>query len=520
VASEARRAVVRIGANYFRLFASVILGLLLVRLVLRGVGNDGWSLIALLGSTVGVAAMLQDVVRASMIRELGEADHAGDDEHFRTVYNSAAAVTAGAAVVTLLLVSALCLVLPFLRIPDELMWAARWLVLAKAVESFVYIFVAAPVNMYIASERMVHIGVWMVLFRAAPVIAAVLLFVVLDIRDPARGLTLYAWVTAAAFVLFQLAAAASIMLLDRRLVPDPGRVSRAAMRDLLRVGGWNFTALTSMNLHVRIGSVIMNLFFGLFGNLVFGLASQLSTYVRMLTMGVTFGLDAVATRLSAGGGQSIQSLCHHSTRLHGIVAFPAGLGMLVLAEPILVSWVGDRIEDPATTVAPTVALIRIMTIGMIGRAVADGWIKILYGAGHVARYAPLILAGGLANPIVAVALIMLLPEPVRYTGVAWSYAAVLVVVHLWLLHRLTARLIGMAPARVLAPLLRPFLVTVVTSPILFVAVRLVDDWDLLRLAIVAAVFGVVYFGLTILVVFEREEQRRIASLVRQRPSSA
>ena len=68
--SELRRAIVRMSSNYIRLFASVVIGLMFVRIILEHWGNDAWALIALLGGTLGIATMLQDVVRQSMIREL------------------------------------------------------------------------------------------------------------------------------------------------------------------------------------------------------------------------------------------------------------------------------------------------------------------------------------------------------------------------------------------------------------------------------------------------------------------
>ena len=89
--------------------------------------------------------------------------------------------------------------------------------------------------------------------------------------------------------------------------------------------------------------------------------------------------------------------------------------VLVLAEPILAVWLGDRLETPEQA-AMAAALSRLVVIGATARAISDGWVRILYGAGHVRRYAPLVLAAGIANPFIAIALIYLLPAPVRYTA--------------------------------------------------------------------------------------------------------
>ena len=63
--SEFRRGMLRMAGNYIRLFMTVCIGLMLVRVILEGWGNDAWALIALLGGTLGIAAMLQDIVRLS-----------------------------------------------------------------------------------------------------------------------------------------------------------------------------------------------------------------------------------------------------------------------------------------------------------------------------------------------------------------------------------------------------------------------------------------------------------------------
>ena len=52
------------------LSTTVALGLTLVRLLLGELGNDGYGLIALLGSTIGLSAFLRDVVRRSSGRNL------------------------------------------------------------------------------------------------------------------------------------------------------------------------------------------------------------------------------------------------------------------------------------------------------------------------------------------------------------------------------------------------------------------------------------------------------------------
>ncbi len=154
--SEAKRGLIRIVANYTRVISVVVLGLLLVPMLLQAAGNDGWALIALLGSTIGLASMAQEIVRSSLIRELGSVYHGGDGstgtDQFRQVYNSALAISAVIAGLAVVAFAVLWFVVALLDISNDLLPAARWLVVAKGAETFVLLLLAAPFNMYKVTE--------------------------------------------------------------------------------------------------------------------------------------------------------------------------------------------------------------------------------------------------------------------------------------------------------------------------------------------------------------------------------
>ena len=180
----------------------------------------------------------------------------------------------------------------------------------------------------------------------------------------------------------------------------------------------------------------------------------------MLAMGVSYGLDAVTTRITSNEGDAVlKDLCFHITRLNSCIAMPAAAGLFILAEPILTIWVGDRMGDPTTELPMTATLIRVMSVGMVIRALTDGWIKILYGAGHVSKYAPLILGAVVANPILAIVLYFVLPESIRFTFAVSAYSAVYLIANLGLLPRLMGKLMGCGAISILTPMLRPLIVT-------------------------------------------------------------
>ncbi|MFG0285535.1 MAG: lipopolysaccharide biosynthesis protein, partial [Phycisphaerales bacterium JB039] len=318
----------------------------------------------------------------------------------------------------------------------------------------------------------------------------------------------YAWVSALLMIGSVILAAALMVALDRRTAPRPQLASREGARAVLAVGGWNSLTLLASNMHIRLDQLLMNLFLGLKLNAVFTVAVTLGSYARMTTVGVTSGVDAVAARLSARApGGAVAVLLHHSTRLHALVALPAAAGILLLTGPILHVWLGRRLDPQSMQMAVT--LTQLILIGVTARAISDGWFRVLYGAGHIRRYAPLVLAGGLANPVIAIGLLLTLPDPIRYTGPAISYAAIIVSLHFVAAPRIVADVLGLRYREILAPVLRPLAATLIMAPAPVVGRVVISTWTPLSLGAVIFAAGAVYAGAAWLLVVRDHERRRI-----------
>ncbi|MEI2825135.1 MAG: hypothetical protein V9F04_01145 [Dermatophilaceae bacterium] len=106
------------------------------------------------------------------------------------------------------------------------------------------------------------------------------------------------------------------------------------IQELSRTLGWYFAVELASSLHERVGAAhherVLRACWATSSSV---LALQVTSYVRQATQGVTFGLDAVSARFSTDKNKSLSVLLTHSTRLHGLVAFPAGLVMAALAPP-------------------------------------------------------------------------------------------------------------------------------------------------------------------------------------------
>ncbi|MCK6476789.1 MAG: hypothetical protein L6Q35_08165 [Phycisphaerales bacterium] len=526
MASELRRGFIRITSSYGRLGLSLVVGIIQTRLLLDWLKVDAAGLIAFVGSSVGLALLIDEVLRASMIRELAAAHHEDPDGSkgvFGSVLNAGARIAIIGAVLTALIFGLLTLLVPVFNMPDHLHAAARWLIAAEGVHACLMVLTAPVYNMFVVTERFVEDNAFTTVRKVSYLAVAWMLQSVIGVTDPGEGVKWYGVLSVACNVAVLIVASVWIMRTDRRLRPRPGEATAAGIRQFMGTFGWNTAMMTAVNCYDRLGQLITNLFFGTVGNAVFGVGYQLAAYVRMVSLGVNFGADAVAARMASDNREerrlAMIQFTSTMTRLHGFTSFPAAALLACLTAPIMRLWVGDKLETEDQVVA-AIAMAQILLIPVTVRAVTDCWTRVLYGAGYIRRYAPLLLTGGLINPFVAIGLIYILPDPFRQYSAAISFAVVLTLFHLFLLPIAAARCLGCQYRTMLLPIARPALAAILPTPVLIYgmewALPLVGGRVPVALLIVAAIYGTLYFGLALIFVLKPDEKKRFTGVIARR----
>lgn len=504
--SEVSRGAVRIASNYARLMTTVLLGIALVPILIRGTGLDGFGLWGLIGATIGFADLFRELVRASMNRELGAAYHDDDPARFPAAYNAAVVVALLISIPAVLVYATLYFLVPVLNIAPEWVGAARLVVLNQGLYSFASIVTAPQINMFLVSERYALYNLWLVIDRSGYFVAAAIVVFLLPQGSEQANLVAFSSGGAVAIVVMLAGFVALMMHLDRRCRPRPSLVTREEIRAILGTTGWNAIVVAALNLHIRCDQLIMNIAFGQRANAIFSVGVRLTGYVRMLAVGMTDGLDVVGARLGgAGDASKLARVVRISTRLHALVVLPALVFVWFLGEPLIRLWIGKHLEPD--DLARTVGVVRLLVIGFAARGISDCWLRVLYGAGHIRRYAPLILVGGLTNPIVATLLVVLLAPPGDFYAPAMTYAGVFVVVHLLAVPFVGARCLGMTPGQLLLPILRPAMVTAGATLVLPAGVHLIGAGSLLHVAAIGVAFSAV-FGLGALAFGMSADERR------------
>lgn len=509
--SEVRRGLSRVMTNYGRLFSTFVLAIIEVPLVIYWIGQEAFGLVALLGPTIGLAGIVQGIISTSMIRELGSAYHSGDREVFLRTYRACWLISIGAAVLTLFLYLVIILFLiPSLDISPELVGPAQIFATASGLFTCFDILFAPTSNLYIITERFTFQNLWLVGKRACYPISAVTLLFVLGRDDPGRSVAAYAFMANAGNFFLLLGAVFILWVRDPGLIPHPRRADRATVAEILKTFGWNSVVVASMGVADRVPHLFVNVWFGLFGNAVYGIAFRLAAYTRMITVGTTYGLAAVTTRLSStdDSQEVIPKFIYHTTRVHSFVAFPAAVLIAILVEPMLTLWLARGRTDGVDLVLPALSVARWFVIAMFVRGITDGWMQVLYGAGHVKRYAPFIALTSALVPLGIWIALLVAPDQYRFDAPAIVYGGIAVIAHLGILPFVGGHILDVHVRTFVMPMVRPFFTTVACVPILLIADQLIEHWTIVSLLATTAAFGALYVLLSVMTQLTASERTR------------
>lgn len=450
-----RQNMMRIVSNLTRLFSTFAIGLLVVRLLLE-LGEEVYAVIAVLAAGTGIAQLLREVVRASMVPKLGEAWHSDDRELFARTLNSALLLCLIAGVLTLFAFGAMSRTLSLLSIPPQLLSAAEIFFWLKALQVLVMIVAGPLVSIYVVTERLVEYNIWLVVERGFELAAAVTTLALIGGQSGASCLITYGVVSTAGVVLFHVAAVGRLMISQRQLRPRPWRATWKECRHVSSSFGWNAVYVVAMQLHLRLDVLIMNSWFGLTAGMLFALAGQFTAYIRALAMGLVSGLDAMSARQQSRGNKAgLRKLASRQMLLQGCAVFPATAIMLYGAEDLLRLWLGGRLTNPESAIPVMSLICRVMILGIAARSMSESWMAILSGSGRVKAYAPFVLAGAICNPLLIALGIWCLPAGAKYLAPACSFGFIFVVVHLLVLPVVTARQLGVTVFELFRPCLAP-----------------------------------------------------------------
>jgi len=533
--SESKKHAVRIVGNYTRLLLTLSLGILVVPLTIRWLGDHAFGIISLLGANLGLAATFRVIIQMSLVRELGHAYHA-DEDTFRKNYATVCQIAIACALLSVLSFGLVFALIPFFKIPDHFLGPARWFVLGQGLYTVTMILLAPMLNMYLVKERFIGYNLWYVGVRATNIISVLILGYVFAIDNPSLGLTLHGLTWSALAIVGMIIAAYIIVAKDKRLRFTIKGSDKHARSQVLSTFSWNTGVQVAMNLHELIPPLLMNIFIGPLANASWGIGFRFVAYIRMCTTGVQFGSDAVSARLASGDNpdesrKHLQRLISIQTKLTSMIALPAAAGVFVYGWAIFHIWVGRSLDNYDQVMPVAVYMSRILSVALAARAISETWIIILYGAGFVRTYAPWIFAGGVLAPIASIILMLTLPEHLIVYAPPCVFAIILVAVHLFGLPIIAGKCLHIKASSLLFSLLRPIAATIIALAGALIVLaynhHLGDlgfsgkltfqrgqtiHWDWMLASI--ATFALIYTACAYTIILDTTERSRIHSILR------
>ncbi len=483
----------RISTNYLKMIATLALGIYLVRLLLE-FGTDVYAAVVLIGSSIGIAAILKEMVRGATIPELGISFHEKGRPNFLSTYASSILLAISAGVFSILVLGLFYLFLDKFNVAEELRQSTRVLILTRMVVTFVSISVSPITNMLPITGRMASINFWLAMERVAEVGSAAVVTYYFANASGAQQLYWFAIFSMIAMTLTTLVAALYTIGKNQAFVPDFSKVTRARLAKVFHSVGWNGAAVVSVNLYIRFDIFAVNILFGIGPTVIFGIASQLATYTRQVTMGLITGLDAVVTKKTArkdeDGRLGILAISARTFELQSISLFAAGLILLLHGEYLINLWVGTRLDNPGTAIPQIVTIFGFLMVGMIARGLSEGWMSILAGSGKIKDYGLPVLIGALLNPIIVIGLYFILPIQSSFMAVAITFMILNIIFHTGILPMITARFLKVSLYELFKPAFVPFLLCLVCAAAL-VALHMTISNDLAKFVATTLVTGTV-----------------------------
>ena len=504
----------RVAANYAGLFSNLVIGIFLVRELIRVLGEDGFGLVSLFGMTVGVGIMIQDIVRQTMIRELGAAYHRKDVD-FKSIQACAFGVVTIACIVACMVFTVFWSTVPLFSIPENLIGPGQWFIVAKAIQCICFTLAAPLFNLFVITERMFLANLFVVNERFMLLLSILGVGLISELST-GQKVVIYGFASCAAASFTYLSGAVLITIIDRKTRPQLNLINTAGVKHILKNSIYQGSAITAVNLHVRIGAFIVNLFVGLSANLVYGLGLQFASYIRQAAAGMTLGLDAVATRFSVGSAQQdVRWLVRRSTQMHAAVIFPVAAFALLFSSDLIELWVGDILKETNPSKHLLIPMIFAVAIGISARALSDAWIQILYGAGKIKTYIfPLVIASA-CNPVLAIIVSILLPAKWAGLGPPIAMSILFLTIHCGWIGRIAHKELGAHFVDLITPLIGPCIGTAIAvlATCLFLLIITADH--LIQITTGGFIFGLTYVGYCFWGILTNQHRKRIYLFVKQ-----
>ena len=418
-------------------FANVVVTFFLMPFVVRTLGDYWYGLWVAVSGIALYYYLLDFGLSSAVSRFVSSAVARNDTERVNQVVNTAGALFAGLGLLVLLVTGGLWLGVPRF-VAAEYVWPVRMVVLLQGV----------TMGLGFPSKALGGVAAAQLRYDLVEVLNVALLLgnagLTVLVLTHGGGIVGLAWVM---FVL-GMANSVAYYVLVKRLWPALALrahyIQADTAKELFGYSIWSFLNNLSNMVRFRIDALVVAGFCGASVVTHYGIGASLAEYGLNLINRATNILTPVFARYQAEGDHAaIRSKLLFFTKLNAVLSI-FGFGLLfVLGQPFIVRWMGARYAD-------AYLVLLVMGAALMIEALMQPANNAVYGLARHRPYAIAALCEAAANA----ALSILLVRKYGMIGVAVGTAIPLAINKLLFTPLYTCRVVGLAPWRFYAPILR------------------------------------------------------------------
>jgi membrane protein EpsK len=482
---------------------ALLINFFVVAFAIRKLGMDAYGVFVLALSfsvSAGYLSISDLGLQAGVSRFIADADGRGDRHRMSEVVSSALAILLGTGGVAAALLLALAVVAAHLfHVPTESLRAALGLLFVLfAAEA---LFSLPGLAFYGLLQGLQRYGLIKTVDLSRQLLYTVAVVIVLG---TGHGVVAFGAVTVAS----SLFSALGYALMARLSCPDlrisPRLISRAGLRPLVGFSGWAFVAAINGVIWAQMDKVILATVSPVSVLTGYDIANRLQSAASYPLSFTTQAVVPAAANLSAMNSRvRLEALLVRGTRYTLALSFPATIAAMILARPLIVSWVGTQyanMSGPAQLFLLYQLVISSATIAhtiLIGL----GWIR------TVALYATIALG---INLVISIALV----KPLGISGViigtlvGYGFTAPLYI-------RLALQKLSMPLGEFVAGGIVPVIPWALTFAVLLaVTAQIVQPTQLLTVAACCVPASVVYVAGIVRFAMSGDERRSLLGFLR------
>lgn len=467
-----------VGSSWFSLGTNVVTGIFISPFILHRLGDTAFGLWILIFSVTGYYGLFDLGIRSSIVRYVAKYSSTGENEELNRLVNTAMFTYTGIGACALLVTFAVFGYIDHIfHIAPDFVGTARWLLLMVGTA----VALGFPLGVFSGIlEGLQRFYLLNLTNIVSTVLRAVLIVIALQ---HGLGLLTVALITMGLPLLNQMVNATFVL----RILPlrfGLKNVNRSTFRQIANYSGTTFLIIVASRLRFKTDAMVIGTFLSASAITYFTIGSRLVDYASEVVASLAQLFIPMSSQSQATGDlDGLRKIFVAGNRACAFLIFPITCVMIFLGKGLIEVWMGHKY---VATSYPVLLVLLIPYTLMLAQS-ASG--RTLWGMAKHGTWAKVVLAEGIANLILSIALV----RPYGVIGDAIGTAIPLTCSMILFLPRHLCRLLGI-PLRTY--LHRAFLLPLLLCIPLVAVLWLMQQWvvphHFLQLMLQLTVAGVVY----------------------------